>query len=221
MTTEQKLTMVCDACRKRSCQYDYPDGIPNWCMATSFADVLESTRKEYSKSDTIDIYKAAGAVTTNGYGKWTRIQEAIEFAKELKLTKIGMASCGALFRELRMISELFTGAGFNVTSISCQVGKVSPEARGVPEMQGQRSTTCNPIAQAEILNNAGTQLNFLLGLCMGHDVLFNRYSKAPVSTLIVKDRITGHNPIAALYAGSHRRPLWKLYCGKDADAENC
>ena len=221
MPTEQERALECGACRRRPCQYDYPDGIPNWCMASTFADVLDHTRKEYSKSNTVDIYKAAGAVTTRGFMKWTRIQESIEFAKELKLAKIGIASCGALFREMRMISELFAGAGFHVTSISCKVGTITPEARGVPEMQGQRSATCNPIAQAEILNSAGTQLNFLLGLCMGHDILFNRYSKAPVSTLIVKDRVTGHNPVAALYSGSLRRPLWKLYCNKDADAESC
>jgi uncharacterized metal-binding protein len=186
-------------------------------MATSFASAIEKSKTEYSKPDLIDVYKAASVVVTNGHGKWTRVQEAIEFAKELKLMHIGLASCGALFRESRMISELFTGAGFQVTSISCQVGKVSPESRGVPEIKGLRSATCNPIAQAEILNSVGTELNFLLGLCMGHDILFNRYSQAPVSTLIVKDRITGHNPTAALHTGSLRRPLWKLYCNKDAD----
>ena len=217
MTTEPKHEMMCGICKKRDCQHDYPGGIPNWCMAASFADEVGSAKMEYSKSDTADIYKAAAAVATKGFRQWTRIQESIEFAKELKLTEIGIASCGALFRELRMISELFTGAGFNVTAISCKVGKISPEARGFPEMKGQRGTTCNPIAQAAILNSAGTQLNFLLGLCMGHDILFNRYSKAPVSTLIVKDRVTGHNPAAALYAGSLRRPLWKHYCNKDAD----
>lgn len=221
MPKSQKPELMCSACKKRSCQYDYPEGIPDWCMAASFADVLEGTKMEYSKPAVVDVYKAAGAVTTKGYGKWTRVQESIEFAKELKLTEIGLAACGALFRELRMMSTLFTGAGFHVTAISCQVGKIGPEERGVPDMKGLRSTTCNPIAQAEILNRAGTQLNFLLGLCMGHDILFNQYSQAPVSTLIVKDRITGHNPTAALYTGSLRRPIWKLYCNKDADTEAC
>jgi uncharacterized metal-binding protein len=189
-------------------------------MATSFADAIETTKEEYSKVDNVDIYRAASVVATKGHGKWPRVQEAIEFAKELQFTEIGIASCGALFREMRMVSELFKGAGFNVTSISCQVGKVSPDCRGVPELKDKRSATCNPIAQAEILNQAGTEVNFLLGLCMGHDILFNKYSKAPVSTLIVKDRITGHNPAAALCAGSLRRPIWKQYCDKDADVED-
>ena len=38
-----------------------------------------------------------------------------------------------------------------------------------------------------------------VGLCVGHDSLFYKYSQAPVTTLITKDRVTGHNPAAALY----------------------
>jgi len=147
-----------------------------------------------------------------------RIQEAIEFARELKLRKIGLASCVALINELGLVSELFIGAGFEVVSAACQIGRVSPEARGVPlEVRDRRGATCNPIAQAEILNSQQTQLNFIIGLCLGHDILFNRYSKAPVSTLIVKDRVTGHNPAVALYSSFHRRTLWKTYCNKDID----
>ena len=30
-------------------------------------------------------------------------------------------------------------------------------------------------------------------------MLFAKYSSAPVTTLVVKDRVTGHNPVAVLY----------------------
>lgn len=72
------------------------------------------------------------------------------------------------------------------------------------------NATCNPIAQAEILNREQTELNYIVGLCMGHDILFTRYSEAPVSTLIVKDRMTGNNPAAALYGYHARKSLFKL-----------
>ena len=65
-------------------------------------------------------------------------------------------------------------------------------------------TMCNPILQALIVNDARTQLNVLLGLCVGHDSLFLRYAKAPATVLAVKDRVTGHNPLAAIYtSGSY------------------
>ena len=58
---------------------------------------------------------------------------------------------------------------------------------------------CNPVLQARYLNRAGTDLNIVIGLCVGHDALFNKHSEAPVTTLIAKDRVLGHNPVAALY----------------------
>ena len=30
-------------------------------------------------------------------------------------------------------------------------------------------------------------------------MLFTKYSQAPVTTLVVKDRVTGHNPVSVLY----------------------
>lgn len=44
-----------------------------------------------------------------------------------------------------------------------------------------------------------TDLNVLMGLCVGHDSLFCRYSEALATTLVVKDRVLGHNPVQALY----------------------
>ncbi len=212
---KEKRTIMCGACTKLECRSSYPDGIPAWCAATRFHDVLEQTKKDYSAPDNRKIYLAAAKVVQSGYGRWPRIQEAIEFSRQLKVKKVGFASCTALLNELRLVSQLFTLAGFDVTSAACQIGKVSPEERGVKvETTDRRGLTCNPIAQAEICNTAGTELNFIMGLCLGHDMLFTRRSRAPVSVLIVKDRVTGHNPAAALYADSLRQSLFKTYSKK-------
>lgn len=58
---------------------------------------------------------------------------------------------------------------------------------------------CNPIMQAKILNEQATDLNIVMGLCVGHDSLFYKYSEALTTTLVTKDRVLGHNPAAALY----------------------
>jgi uncharacterized metal-binding protein len=39
----------------------------------------------------------------------------------------------------------------------------------------------------------------MLGLCIGHDTLFIKYCRVPLTVLAVKDRVFGHNPLAALY----------------------
>ena len=64
---------------------------------------------------------------------------------------------------------------------------------------GGFESLCNPIGQAKLLNEAGTGLNVVVGLCVGHDSLFFQHSEAPVTVLVAKDRVTGHNPAAALY----------------------
>jgi len=66
---------------------------------------------------------------------------------------------------------------------------------------------CNPVAQAKLLNRAQTEMNIIVGLCVGHDMLFSKYSEAPVTTLVVKDRVTGHNPVSVLYGQNfyHKR----------------
>jgi len=46
-------------------------------------------------------------------------------------------------------------------------------------------------------------MNIIFGLCVGHDMLFSMHSKAPVTTLVVKDRVTGHNPIAVLHGQNY------------------
>ena len=69
---------------------------------------------------------------------------------------------------------------------------------------------CNPIMQAKLLNREKTDLNIVIGLCVGHDSLFYKYSDALCTTLVTKDRVLAHNPVGALYqAGSYYSRLMK------------
>lgn len=211
-----RTDIKCDSCPHVDCLNNYPQGIPEHCWASQCPAVLEETKAGYMTPEAHQLFAAAGKVATKGYRKWPRIQEAIEFCKELGVTRVGLASCVALFSELRDVARLFKGAGFEVVAAACQVGRVPPTQRGLPEeFATYQGVYCNPIAQAELLNREGTQINFVLGLCLGHDILFHQHSRAPASTLIVKDRVTGNNPSAALHSFFHRRSLWKEYIGQD------
>jgi uncharacterized metal-binding protein len=191
-------------CKKQGCWRGERNKIPVYCEANIYLDELGKSNKEYSKKGTFDIYKASCIVREHNDGMTPRIEESVLYAKELKLKRIGFAACMAMVDELDLLSKLFSKEGFKVYSACCQIGGVGATERGVPEVNGYSASWCHSIAQAEILNKEKTELNFIVGLCMGHDILFNLYSKAPVSTLIVKDRVTGNNPAAALY-GWHRR----------------
>ncbi len=135
--------------------------------------------------------------------RWTRVEDTIAFARLMGYRKIGMATCIGLLDEAQRLADILTAQGLEPVSVCCKAGSIDKRELGLEEADKVRPGTfepaCNPIAQAEICNRTGTDMNIILGLCVGHDMLFNKHSKAPVTTLIVKDRVTGHNPIAVLY----------------------
>jgi len=137
-----------------------------------------------------------------------RIQEICEFAQKMNYNRLGLIFCIGLAKEAKLVCDILANQGFEVVSVVCKVGTVPKEEIGVKEEEkifiGQHETMCNPIAQALIVNNEKTQFNILLGLCVGHDSLFFKYADAPTTVLAVKDRVTGHNPLAAVYtSGSY------------------
>jgi len=139
-----------------------------------------------------------------------RIREIAELAKRMNVRNVGLAFCTGLSEEARKTVEILEGHGLEIHSVCCKCGGVDKTRLGVPKEHKisdpeKFEAGCNPIVQAEILNNAGTGFNVIVGLCVGHDMLFTRASKAPVTTLIAKDRVTGHNPLASLYVGYHKR----------------
>ena len=91
-----------------------------------------------------------------------------------------------------------------MVSIICKNGAITKDFLGITDAQAVRGnckteSMCNPIGQALLLNQAKTEFNLILGLCVGHDTLFIKYSEAPITALAVKDRVTGHNPLAPVY----------------------
>jgi uncharacterized metal-binding protein len=132
-----------------------------------------------------------------------RIQEVYEFAHKMNYKRLGVVFCVGLRNEAKVVGKLFRGQGFELASVVCKVGRLPKEEIGVLDEQkvapGSFEPACNPVLQAMLLNEAETDLNVLLGLCVGHDTLFLQFSKAPCTILAVKDRLLGHNPLAAVY----------------------
>jgi len=120
-----------------------------------------------------------------------RVNEIIAYAKEAKLKIIGIANCTAFLKEADKLQEILTQEGFQVEKVHCKYGKVQFDDL-VP---GYKGVSCNPAGQAKYLEEKGTQLNIMMGLCLGHDMIFNARSKAPVTPLIVKDRKLKHHTL--------------------------
>jgi len=122
-----------------------------------------------------------------------RVQEIIEFAQHAGYTRLGIANCVGLADSAAVLAEKLS-EHFEVTRLDCKVCGLQ-NCEFLADAEG---AACNPVAQAKLLAEAGTELNIVLGLCLGHDLLFQKYTTAPSTTLVVKDRVLGHNPVAAL-----------------------
>ena len=133
----------------------------------------------------------------------TRIVEICEFARRMGYQRLGLAFCVGLAKEAGMVEEIFKAKGFDVVSVVCKVGRVLKDVIGIKDeekiMPGIDEAMCNPVLQAKVLNDEKTDFNVLLGLCVGHDSLFFKHADAYTTVLAVKDRVTGHNPLAAVY----------------------
>ena len=163
---------------------------------------LDAIVKEYEKDEVREFHRTAAIVEKEGYCKWPRLRETMEFARRLGYKRLGVAFCVGFKNEARTLAKILRQNGFEVVSVACKCGGYDKSIVGITDEQkihGSVESMCNPITQAVLLNQSETDLNIALGLCVGHDSLFYRYSDAMVTTLVSKDRALGHNPVAALY----------------------
>jgi uncharacterized metal-binding protein len=213
--TMQQTT--CLGCSVLNC-FRHEGKFPQFCLTEKLdrgelAEVIDLYRSGSSDSK---VALAAAEIEGKYYGKLTRVEEIVAFAKALGAKKIGIAACVGLSAEARTFARILDAKGLQGYGVICKVGSVDKSEIAIPEdlkvQPGSHEALCNPIMQARLLNRQKTDLNVIIGLCVGHDSLFIKYSKALVTTLITKDRVLGHNPAAALYTSGF---YYKRLLGKD------
>ena len=198
--------LSCAKCGSHSCYKAELDKLPSNCPMKSYGETYEEAAAIYREADGSMACNSA-RVEAGGYGVWPRIREIMEFARLSGFNKLGLAFCVGLRKEACEVNRIFESNGFAVASVMCKTGCRPKEELGLRDDEkvrpGQLEAMCNPVVQALLLNKEQTDLNILLGLCVGHDTIFIKHSKAPITVLAVKDRATGHNPLAAIYAGHY------------------
>lgn len=192
----------CALCSVLACKEESPERIPKNCpMITD--TLIEDCFSEYETAENKEFYIKSSEIEAAGYCEWPRIREIIEFSKSMNYKKIGIAFCLGLRNEAKIVDRLLTAAGLEAISVICKTGAIPKERIGIPDEHKVRPGTfesmCNPIAQAKLLNEQKTDFNVVVGLCVGHDSMFYKYSEAMVTTLLAKDRVLAHNPAGALY----------------------
>jgi len=205
---------TCAACDEHRCRSGVLEELPSNCPCNEKAG-MEDIKKLYLEPENYKLSHNSALVESEGYCKKTRLEEIIDFADKCSFKKLGVAFCIGLSNEAKILCSILKHNGFEVDSVACKNGSIPKEYIDIKDNEKIRPGTyepmCNPIGQAAFLNKAGTDLNIMIGLCVGHDSLFIKYSYAPVTVFAVKDRVLAHNPMGALYLseGYYKNKLYK------------
>jgi uncharacterized metal-binding protein len=214
---QEKRTLACASCavaiQKRACYSSGGTG-GKGCPTLANTDLLAEADKAYDDPQVLEFARQASIQEAACYANRherpyvlqptkTRLIEICEFADRMGYRKIGLAFCIGLAKEARVVDGILKNHGFQVVSAVCKAGNTLKERIGITDEdkihRGTNEAMCNPVFQAKLFNGQKTDFNVLLGLCVGHDSLFFKYAEAPTTVLAVKDRVTGHNPLAAIY----------------------
>jgi len=204
-------------CRSLSLEEIDKDTLPEYCPMKTSEELIKSVTEKYGLDNVKRIYVPAAITEKEAYESIRgvrmavrpRIKELIEFGKLIQAQKMGVAFCSGMIDEGTRVVNILEKSRFTVVSVCCKCGGIDKTKLNVAEKYkigdpSKFEAGCNPVLQAQLLNEAETDINIIVGLCVGHDMLFNANSKAPVTTLIVKDRLLGHNPVIALYSNYHK-----------------
>lgn len=182
--------MDCITCRSHACD---EKKVLNCASAFTSQEEIEA---EYLTEENAAFAKAASVISMSPDGKKPRMLEIIDMAHMCGYKKLGLCFCLGLIEEARAVCKILTHNGFRVVPIVCKTGGIPKDLLGI---ENGGNAMCNPIGQAYYLNRQNTEFNIALGLCVGHDSLFFKYSEAPVTVLAAKDKVLGHNPLACIY----------------------
>jgi uncharacterized metal-binding protein len=215
MAAKSEVHINCAKCSSVVCMSGRGDKAPPNCPTRLRPDVIEGATERCLSPEFATFAREASRQEGAGYARLahapsvpspikSRLEEIMEFSERMGYKRLGVAFCVGAKDEAEMLVSILEGRGFEVVSICCKCGMVAKEKLGIEQEEqihpeNEFEAMCHPIAQAQILNDARTDFNIVLCLCVGHDSLFLKHSEAPCTVLAAKDRLLGHSPLAALY----------------------
>jgi uncharacterized metal-binding protein len=203
----EDIRVFCTDCKLRSCidcdAGKEEGGLPRYCLTGKFREEAEKAAELYQEEENLRIAQGFYRIDQKGIhgGQATRVEMLLKLFREIGAKRIGVATCYALLNEARTFSKILKANGFECIGVNCKVGTMDKGEIGISAEEDPfpGESSCNPIMQALIMNREKTDYNVIIGLCVGHDALFSKYSEAPVSTLVAKDFALAHNTVAVLH----------------------
>ncbi len=174
------------------------------CLAGKRCMFIENIKLPAESKEKKEMLDSAMDISLEEERKLCRLSELVYFALEMKYKKIGVAYCTDLVEPTEILVNVLRRF-FKVYPVCCKIGGKNVSGNEVPIESSK--IACNPQGQAEVLNNIGTDLNVIVGLCIGADCILAQASAAPVTTLFVKDKSLANNPIGAVYSDYYLREV--------------
>ena len=190
---------------------------PPYCPANVQQDVCEAALAKYSGA-TKEFARVAALVENACYAidpssgsavlpmitTHSRAEEIILFAKVAGYNKLGIVYCTEMQQEASLYTDVLENNGFDVVAICCKAGAIPKEKFGVAEGEklygaSSEETACNGVILAELLNADNTDMNVVMGLCVGQDALLYKYADAFSLPFIVADRVYGGATMEGAY----------------------
>jgi uncharacterized metal-binding protein len=195
----EPMPYACDTCAKTACFRGDVRGMPRTCPTRTEA-AIATDAEPYRDAGTAAVMHAADRTPFFEDGrKRDRVQELADFALARGMRRVGVAFCVTLIKEAQALARELRAAGLETELVCCRVGAIDYEKIGLAKANPDRfAAICNPVAQARLLNQRSVDLVAQVGLCIGHDLILQEECDAPVTTLVVKDRVYDHHPVLAL-----------------------
>ena len=189
----------CAVCATQACLRGEIGRMPTTCPTRTLPGIACEAKPYLEEKLHAEMLVADAAPFTPEGRLRSRVEELAFYAKGMGMKRIGVAFCVSMTKEAQRLGRLLRDEGFEAELVCCRVGSIDYDEVGLQKAHPDRfAASCNPLAQARLLNERKVDLIAMMGLCIGHDLIFQRECDAPVTTLVVKDRALDHSPIEAL-----------------------
>ena len=179
----------CLTCRTKNCHHRKLGAKTSNCLEMDYA---EEIRLEPSAAEL--IHKANSA-TRKAFERRTNGDFTLNWLKTFlkdffgSQATIGVASCFGSIETARTVIEAIESEGMKAALVTCKLGGLTVKNVGGDGVLYEHPG-CNPVAQAKILNELSVPVVVLVGLCIGHDMIFIKHCKSYVIPFITKMPLT-------------------------------
>lgn len=105
--TDKPQTLSCIDCAAKACKKGEAEKYPAFCLTKNMDPaLLQEALDCYNEEENHRVMVNAANVESEFYGKMTRVEETVEFAKRIGAKKIGIGTCMGLLEEAKVFAKI-------------------------------------------------------------------------------------------------------------------